>query len=164
MSPFRIVIAGGGIAGLTAAIALRGPNRHITVLEQSSLNKEIGALVSLQPNASKIIQSSWGLKNELHGAREMVDEGFRIYNTDGKLVNTIPLLARTIYGSERLLFHRRDLHDVLKEAAVSPNRKGEPAVLRVASRVVGCDAVAGIVALEDGERIEADLIIGADGM
>jgi salicylate hydroxylase len=162
--PFRIVIAGGGIAGLSAAIALRGPNRQIAVLEQSSLGKEIGALISLQPNASKILQSNWDLKNELHNAREMVDEGFRIYNTDGTLVNTIPLLAKTEYGSDRLLFHRKDLHDVLKDAAVSPDREGEPTILRLASRVVECDAVAGIVTLETGERIQADLIIGADGM
>lgn len=45
-SPFRIVIVGGGIAGLTAAIALRGPNRQITVLERSRLGKEIGAFIS----------------------------------------------------------------------------------------------------------------------
>jgi 2-polyprenyl-6-methoxyphenol hydroxylase-like FAD-dependent oxidoreductase len=45
-SPFRIVIVGGGIAGLPAAIALRRPNRQITVLERSRLGKEIGAFIS----------------------------------------------------------------------------------------------------------------------
>lgn len=64
-SPFRIVVVGGGIAGLTAAIALRGPNRQITVLEQSRLNKEIGALISLQPNATKIVYDTWKLGTEL---------------------------------------------------------------------------------------------------
>ncbi|KAJ5636523.1 uncharacterized protein N7484_009836 [Penicillium longicatenatum] len=154
--PFRIVIAGGGIAGLSAAIALRGPNRQITVLEQSSLCKEIRALISLQPNASKILQSNWDLKNELHNAREMVDEGFRIHNTDGTLVNTIPLLAKPEYGSDRLLFHRKDLHDVLKDADVSPDREGGACHLAA--------SIAGIVTLETGERIKADSIIGADGI
>ena len=44
---FRIIIVGGGIAGLAAAIALRAPNRGIVVLEQSALSSEIGAMISL---------------------------------------------------------------------------------------------------------------------
>jgi salicylate hydroxylase len=163
--PFRIVIIGGGIAGLTAAIALRGPDRIITVLEQSRLNKEIGALISLQPNASRIIESVWGLKSELHGdARAIVDEGFRIYNTDGQLVNTVPLLSKQEYGGDRLCFHRRDLHNTLKKAAVSFDRQGDPVVVRTASKVVDCDSLQGTVTLESGEVVTGDMIVGADGM
>lgn len=44
--PFRIIIVGGGIAGLAAAIALRGEGREVTVLEASGMNKEIGAAIS----------------------------------------------------------------------------------------------------------------------
>lgn len=162
---FRIVIVGGGIAGFTAAIALRAPNRIITVLEQSRLNKEIGALISLQPNASRIVESEWGLRNELHGeAKAIVDEGFRIYNTEGHLVNSLPLTTRTEYGADRLCFHRRDLHDTLKKAAVSPDRVGDSVVLRTACKVTDCDPLKGSVTLEDGETITGDLIIGADGM
>lgn len=164
MAPFRIVIVGGGIAGFTAAIALRGPNRHITILEQSTLNKEIGALISLQPNASRIVESKWNLSEELLEARQMVDEGFRIYNTEGQLVNTIPLLTKEKYGAERLLFHRRDLHETLKRAAISSTRPGDPAIVRVSSRVVDCDALKGTVTLDSGEIVEGDLIVGADGM
>ncbi|KAJ5573302.1 hypothetical protein N7450_010286 [Penicillium hetheringtonii] len=162
---FHIVIVGGGIAGFTAAIALRAPNRIITVLEQSRLNKEIGALISLQPNASRIVESEWGLRNELHGeAKAIVDEGFRIYNTEGHLVNSLPLTTRTEYGADRLCFHRRDLHDTLKKAAVSPDRVGDPVVVRTACKVTDCDPLKGSVTLEDGETITGDLIIGADGI
>ena len=164
MSPFRIVIVGGGIAGLAAAIALRGPNRQITVLEQSRLNKEIGALISLQPNASRIVESTWSLKKELVAARSMVDEGFRVYNTDGVLVNSVPLSTTAEYGAERLCFHRRDFHDQLKEAAISTEREGEPVTVRTASRVVDCDPVTGSVTLEDGEVVTADFVVAADGM
>lgn len=162
---FHIVIVGGGIAGFTAAIALRAPNRIITVLEQSRLNKEIGALISLQPNASRIVESEWGLKSELHGeAQAIVDEGFRIYNAEGHLVNSVPLTTRTKYGADRLMFHRRDLHDTLKRAALSSDREGDPVIVRTACKVIDCDPLKGRVTLEDGEIITGDLIIGADGM
>ncbi|KAL4953769.1 hypothetical protein BDW69DRAFT_194568 [Aspergillus filifer] len=163
-SPFRIVIVGGGIAGLTAVIALRAPNRRIIVLEQSRLNTEIGALISLQPNASKIVSDVFGLENELGEARGMVDEGFRIYSTDGDLVNEVPLSTKTKYGASRGLYHRKDLHNSLKKAAVSKARPGEPVEIRVSSRVVGCDPTAGYVELENGEKIEGDIVVGADGI
>ncbi|KAL4968216.1 uncharacterized protein BDV14DRAFT_196999 [Aspergillus stella-maris] len=163
-SPFQIVIVGGGIAGLTAAIALRAPNRRIIVLEQSRLNTEIGAMISLQPNASKIVSDVFGLGKELEDARGMVDEGFRIYSTDGDVVNEIPLSTKTIYGASRVLYHRKDLHDSLKKAALSNVRSGDSVEIRVSSRVVGRDPVAGYVELEKGERVQGDIIIGADGI
>lgn len=164
MAPFRVIIVGGGIAGFTAAVALRRTGREIIILEQSSLNKEIGALISLQPNATRIAGLQWELEKNLLEARQMVDEGFRIYNTDGDLVRTIPLNTKDKYGAERLLFHRRDLHESLKQAAISSERAGDPAVVRVSCRVIGCDAVRGTVTLEGGEVVKGDLIIGADGM
>lgn len=76
------IVVGGGIAGLasvrpkirstpdadadhTQAIALRAPKRKIVVLEQSSLNREVGATLSLQPNASKIVEKQWGMGDAL---------------------------------------------------------------------------------------------------
>ncbi|KAL4883528.1 hypothetical protein BJY04DRAFT_216352 [Aspergillus karnatakaensis] len=163
-SPFRIVIVGGGIAGLTAAIALRAPNRRILVLEQSRLNKEIGALISLQPNASKIVYDTFGLGSALEDARGMVDEGFRVYSTDGELVNQVSLAIKPEYGGSRIVYHRRDFHDALKKAAVATDRDGEPVEIRISSRVVGCDPDSGIVHLENGETVEGDIIIAADGI
>ncbi|KAJ5536257.1 hypothetical protein N7513_009443 [Penicillium frequentans] len=160
----RIIIVGGGIAGLTSAIALRAPNRQIIVLEQSRLNREIGALISLQPNASRIMETTWGLGAEMEEARGMVDEGLRIFDTDGSLVNEIPLLSKTEYGGSRIIYHRNDLHEALKSAATSSHRTGEPATIRVSSRVVSCDPSEGKVTLENGEVLTADVIIGADGI
>ncbi|KAJ5668505.1 FAD/NAD(P)-binding domain-containing protein [Penicillium maclennaniae] len=68
-----LIIVGGGIAGLTAAIALRASNRRITVLEQSRLNREIGALISLQPNASLIMRKTWKFDKEMEEARGLID-------------------------------------------------------------------------------------------
>lgn len=51
-----------------------------------------------------------------------------------------------------------DLHDALKQAAQKAS------TIRVASRAVDCDPLNGIVHLENGEKVEGDVIIGADGM
>ena len=110
--PFQIAIVGGGIAGLAAAIALRAPGRQITVVEQSRLLAEIGATISLQPNASRIMQREWELKGLLERARGMVDQGFRIYNTDGHMVNSVPLVGKTEYEGDRIMYHRQDLHEI----------------------------------------------------
>ncbi|KAI9035852.1 FAD/NAD(P)-binding domain-containing protein [Aspergillus affinis] len=164
MDPFRIIIVGGGIAGLAAAIALRADDRQITILEQSPINKEIGATISLQPNASKIVERQWGLSALLRDRGSMVDEAFEIYNTDGEMQINIPLLTSEKYGAERMVYHRADLHSVLKHRVTADEYPGRPVTVRVSSRVVGCDCQEGRVELANGEVMQADLIIGADGI
>ncbi|KAK7518405.1 uncharacterized protein IWZ02DRAFT_317869 [Phyllosticta citriasiana] len=161
---FRIVIVGGGIAGLCAAIALRAPNREILILEQSSLLREVGAAISLQPNASKILENNWGLGDKIPATKKVVDHGFRIYSTDGDLVKEIPFVKKREYGADRIIYHRQDLHSMLKAAATSSDFPGKPVELRLSSRAIDADCDAGIVFLEDGSSISGDLIIGADGI
>ncbi|KAI8315182.1 hypothetical protein K4K59_001512 [Colletotrichum sp. SAR11_240] len=112
---FNIVIVGGGIAGLSSAIALRGPNRHITVLEQSHLNKEIGATIS-------IVEKQWGLEGSLAKKGSMADKAFRIYDTDGKLHAEIPFHLKKNYGAERMVYHSKS---VLRQAVIG---KEAPAI------------------------------------
>ncbi|CAK7219751.1 hypothetical protein SBRCBS47491_003956 [Sporothrix bragantina] len=161
-SQLRIVIVGGGIGGLTAAIALRGPNRHITVLERSRMLHEVGALISLQPNASKLV-TQWGLDPFLAGARPLADRGFRLFDKTGKVVTEVPLHTER-FGSDRVLYHRQDLHAGLREAAVSTSLPGSPVIIRTAAGVVACDAERGIVTLANGEQVQGDLVVGADGI
>src|SRR5690242_14349008 len=163
-TPFRIIIVGGGIAGLAAAIALRKDNRQITILEQSRLSTEIGATISLQPNATRIMQQSWGLDNLIEDSKGTIDHGFRVYNIDGKKVNEIPLRGKIQYGADRIMWHRQDLHAYLRRIAIDVEREGQPAVLRTSARVSQCNCGDGKVTLENGEVLEADLVIGADGI
>jgi 2-polyprenyl-6-methoxyphenol hydroxylase-like FAD-dependent oxidoreductase len=62
------------------------------------------------------------------------------------------------------LVHRVELHDTLKKAATGKEGPGIPAVLRTASRGISVDADAGILTLENGSSIHADVVIGADGV
>ncbi|QIW98252.1 hypothetical protein AMS68_003770 [Peltaster fructicola] len=57
----RIGIIGGGIAGLSAAISLRQHGHDIHVFERSSFDNEVGAAISLAPNASRILRG-WGME------------------------------------------------------------------------------------------------------
>lgn len=93
-------------------------------------------------------------------------EGFRIYNSEGRLVNSVPRLTKTEYGGDRLLLHRRDIYDILKRVVASPSLglSGGYVEIRTASRVVNCDEHQGTVTLENGNIIQENLIIGADGM
>lgn len=94
----------------------------------------------------------------------MRDEGFNIYSIDGKLQRSIPLVSKTEYGADRMVYHRRDIHDTLKEYATRVDRFGEPAEIRTSSCVIACDPEAGIVTLKDGSTIKGSVIIGADGI
>ncbi|KAL4905546.1 hypothetical protein BDW74DRAFT_177916 [Aspergillus multicolor] len=161
---FKIIIIGGGIAGLAAAIALRQANREITILEQSSVAQEIGATISLQPNASKIVEGQWGLAAELKERGSMVDEAFEVYNLDGEMQMRISLMTKDRYGAERMMYHRADLHEALKHRATSPAFPGLAAILRTSSRVASCDCETGTIELASGEILSADLIVGADGI
>jgi salicylate hydroxylase len=91
-------------------------------------------------------------------ARGMVDHGFRIFNTDGHMVNSIPLLDKVEYGGQRVMYHRQDLHSCLIRAATSENREGKPVTIRTSSKVVGCDYINGSVSLDGGEQMSADLM------
>lgn len=57
---------------------------------------------------------------------------------------------------------RSEIHDELKRLALGPG-DGIPAVLHLNSKALTCDADA-VLGLSDGRRIQADLIIGADGI
>lgn len=141
---------------------MRGPNRRIVVLEKSRMSREVGALISLQPNASKIVDK-WAIGSFLASADPIIDRAFRVLDTNGKTQMHIDL-DTAMFGANRICYHRQDLHAALREAAASSSLAGAPAEILTASEVVDCDCTAGIVTLTDGTTYEGDLIIGADGI
>lgn len=63
-----------------------------------------------------------------------------------------------------MLVHRVRLHDRLKQVATADMGDGRPAVLHLSSKVVAIDVDNATITLENGDRIQADLILGADGI
>lgn len=125
---------------------------------------EVGALISLQPNASKIV-TKLGLDPFLARATPLVDRGFRIFDKAGHVVREVAFDTAQ-FGADRVLYHRQDLHAALRDAVVSDSGvlPGSPVEIRTAAGVVDCKPDEGIVVLGDGTQMQADLVIGADGI
>lgn len=126
------------------------------------MNKEVGALLSLQPNAQKIVEG-WNLKEIIMKAQPMAERVFRILDTSGKVHMNIDMDGKK-YGADRMVYHRQDLHAALREAALSTELPGHPAQIITAAKVTACDCEAGKVTLEDGIVHQGDLVVGADGI
>lgn len=159
----RVAIAGAGIAGLTAALALSRQGFAVDVFERSARLEEIGAGIQLSPNAMKVLQLL-GIDGELRGS--MVEpQAIEVREAfSGRLLTTIPLggTARRRYGAPYGLIHRGDLQAVLMTTA----RRSERITIRLGSAVHGVDRIAGdLVQFHAGaESFSADCLIAADGV
>ncbi|OCL15292.1 FAD/NAD(P)-binding domain-containing protein [Glonium stellatum] len=124
--------------------------------------KEVGALISLQPNASRIV-SNWNIDSYLKKARPIVDKAFQIFNSEGALQNTIDLSKRG-FSAEMVCYHRQDLRSCLVDAVKSKDLPGSPPIIRTSSVVIACNCEDGTVTLADGDVLKGDLVVGADGI
>ncbi|GAA6022639.1 hypothetical protein JCM8202_005029 [Rhodotorula sphaerocarpa] len=154
-----VLVIGAGIAGLAAAIALR--HHNVTVLEQSRFKEEVGAAIHLGPNAAKIALE-WGMRLENLNSPET--QWYHELGHDGNTHFKIPIFARKEFGAPWLLNHRVDLHSELRRMATAEDGPGKPANVRTSAKVVEVDSESGTVTLADGEKLHADVIIGADGI
>ncbi|KAF4869658.1 FAD-dependent monooxygenase OpS4 [Colletotrichum siamense] len=162
-TPLRIAIIGGGIAGLAAARVLR-EQHDVTVYERNASDTaEAGAAVGLGPNGTKMAKSL-GLDKE--SLKAVVSSGFRTFDQTGALLKESRMDCAKAFGSEWWMVHRQDLKDALFEAATGEGSEwpGKPAKIVFKSRVENVDPENGLIQLGDGSIVEADLIIGADGI
>lgn len=158
-----VVVAGGGIGGLAAALALALKGFRVTVLEQASQFGEIGAGIQLAPNA-------WAVLDALQvGALVKRDAVFiekllLMDGISGDAVIDIPLdhRFRERYGNPYAVTHRADIHTSLLEGC---RARKDLIELRTNSRVTGYTIeTRGVrVEIEGEEAIEARALVGADG-
>jgi salicylate hydroxylase len=159
----KIVVIGGGIGGLTVALALLRQGLEVEVYEQSSELKEVGAGVQIGANGTRVLHAL-GLRQPLE-RWQVTPSGkeARLWNT-GQSWKTLDLGAISVerYGSPHILMHRGDLHAILAQAIGSI----KPEAVRLGQRCVGLkQSGAGVeVLFEGGQVANAALLIGADGI
>ena len=161
--PDNFIIAGGGIGGLAAALALANKGRRSIVLEQSPALGEIGAGIQLAPNAFHAFDAL-GIGERARKGAVFVDELVLMDAVGGGRIAGIPVgeRFRERFGNPYAVVHRADLHDALHDSC----RESGLVELRVSSRVARYeqDGESVSVTLASGERVEGTALVGADGL
>ena len=156
----KVAIAGAGIGGLTLAALLHRAGHDVEMVEKAGAFGEIGAGIQISPNGTRILEAiglSAALARVGTTPRRLVA---RRWQDDSELMAQ-PMGAAPIqrYGFAYYNIYRPDLIDMLASAAAEvPIRFGAEAV---AARNTGSGAA---LELADGDSVEADVVVGADGI
>lgn len=159
----RILVAGAGLGGLTAALALMKKGFEVTVLEQAHELKEVGAGVQLSPNCNRVLFQLGVGDDLMQVACEAAGKIVRLWNT-GQTWTLFDLgaISRRRYGYPYLTVHRAHLHEALARAVLRQRPDAIVLGARVEAVEQGGDQVS--VATADGRRFDADVLVGADGV
>jgi 2-polyprenyl-6-methoxyphenol hydroxylase-like FAD-dependent oxidoreductase len=154
----QAIIIGAGIGGLAAGIGLRRVGLDVEVYERAEPFGEVGAGITLWPNAVKALQQL-GLTESIRAISVLEAQGgIRTWRGD-LLSSTSTVDIERAFGAPTLVMHRAELHGVLLQAFGSER-------VRQGAQCVGFEqddhSVAAIFA--DGRRVHGDLIVGADGL
>lgn len=160
----NIAVVGAGIGGLCSALALVKRGFKVTVYEQAATISEVGAGLQLSPNAVQVL-------NQLGLAAALSPYVFRPNNAimrhyqSGKNYFSVPLGDSCLqrFGAEYWHIHRADLHRVLYQACMQNQvnlRLNSP----ISSYLHREDNNGVDLLLNNAEKIQHDLVIGADGI
>src|SRR5437868_4620577 len=158
--PLRIAIIGGGIGGLTAALSLRQAGFEADIYEQAPALTHIGGGINMGPNAARVLI-------RLGLGEGLLREGVRPASThqrrwdDGRTLQRAPLnpQCEELYGAPHVTIHRADLLAVIS-SGFPPER------IHLGHRLLGlADSGEATEAwFENGFRLTADILVGADGI
>ena len=156
----KVAVVGGGIGGLSAALALLQAGFDVHFYEQAPRFGEIGAGIQISPNASRLLHRL-GLREAMErwGVQPMAVHQKRW--DDGRTLQRAPLgpEVEARFGAPYYHFHRGDLAALL--AGALPKERAHAGRRLVGIEEKGRQVVA---RFEDGGSAEADLLIGADGI
>ncbi len=158
-----IIIAGGGIGGLAAALALSLKGYGSIVLEQASEFGEIGAGIQLGPNVFRMFERL-GLTEAINGVAWFPDQLIMRDAVTAELVTALPLddAFRAKFTEPYGVIHRADIHGAILDAC----RASDLITLEASVKVTGYEQSAGGVTVmaEGGGPYEGAALIGADGL
>ena len=150
----RIAIVGGGIGGLTAALALRKYGFEPEVFEQAPALLDVGAAIAIWPNAMRVLDHLNLADNILEHAGAM-DE-IRWLDQHGRLISRVSI-KNDRYPAVAL--HRADLQHTLLSALPQPSIHLNNTLVQYEQRGEKM-----IATFANGDSIESDFLIGADGI
>lgn len=167
-SSLNVVIAGAGLGGMAAAIALRRAGHKVTMIEKAPALGVVGAGIQMGPNASRLLQA-WGVVDRFSGKGVKAEAALRRRWNTGEILGEQPMGERLekAIGAAYWCLHRADLHDALVATATDPAGFGTPVRIRLGLEVAGVDALGpeqASLKLSDGEIVSGDVVIGADGI
>ena len=159
----QVLIVGGGIGGLTAALALARQGIASQVIEQAATFKEIGAGIQLGPNVFRMFERL-GLIEPISALAVFPENLVMFDSITGEEVTRIPLgdAFRKKFHYPYALIHRADLHNVLLDTC----RQSNLIRLDAAQKIVDLDETNGAVTAKTatGKDYRGAALIGADGL
>ncbi|KAK6415152.1 hypothetical protein LTR81_011097 [Elasticomyces elasticus] len=161
--PLRVIVVGGGIASLVASIALRQNGHIVVIYEKSRFANETGAAIHAAPNATSALRHL-GIDLRDGGAVPLNKMLWLNASNQEMRPPTNQAADAHRWESPWLLAHRASLHDQLKRKATSLVGQGPPVKLHTSSPVTKVSPQVATVTLSNGEVIQADLIVGGDGV
>ena len=161
--PQHLLVVGGGIGGLAAALALARLGLRVTLLEQASEIGEIGAGIQLGPNAFAALDAL-GVGENARGRAVFTDELIMMDAVDASVVGRFPVgeAFRTRFGNPYAVIHRADIHTSILEGV----RGSDRIQFHTSTKVVRIEQDASSVTAIDqhGQRFTADALVAADGV
>jgi salicylate hydroxylase len=158
----QVVVAGGGIGGLAAAVACARHGLPVQLLERTAQLSEVGAGIQIGPNVTRILQS-WGLGEALARVAAFPKQLQARDAQTGQVLGSLRLgeRAQALYDAPYATIHRADLQSLLHGAALA-----EGVQVRLGHAVHGWRETAdGLeVNTADGANVQANALIGADGV
>ncbi len=162
----NIIIAGAGIAGLTAALAFARRGHDVRVFEQADNFETVGAGIQLSPNATRILNRlsvlDLLLPQATHPPAVLLKDASTL-----RLLARVPLgeMAEERWGGPYLVVHRADLQAALLQAVSRESSIRIATGMRaVGARFNGADAAVSVQSGEAASQEHGDLIVGADGV